>query len=92
MLPHLSNLNIEIFRDVLPGRAFEIETELANESNELEGVGMKIFISTNIIDMYTNLEVLLGLKLYRNTDTLTEASNPIDELDKRGEIQTKQQY
>ena len=52
----------------------------------------KIIIPSNIIDIYTRLEVLLGLRLSRRTDTLTEASNLIDELYKRGEIQNKQQY
>ena len=56
-----------------------------------EGVG-KIIIPSNIIDIYTRLEVLLGLKLSGQTDTLTEASNLIDELYKRGEIQSKQEY
>ena len=51
----------------------------------------KIIIPSNIIDIYTRLEVLLGLKLSGHTDTLTEASNLIDELHKRGEIQNKQQ-
>ena len=52
----------------------------------------KIIIPTNIIDIYTRLEILLGLKLSGHTDTLTEASNLIDELYKRGKIQNKQQY
>ena len=60
---------------------------------KLKGKGIeKIIIPSNIIDIYTRLEVLLGLKLPGHTDTLTEASNLIDELYKRGEIQTKQQY
>ena len=59
---------------------------------DLEGDGVKIIIPSNIIDIYTRLEVLLGLKLSGHTDTLTEASNLIDELYKRGEIQNKQQY
>ena len=58
----------------------------------LQGEGVKIIIPSNIIDIYTRLEVLLGLKLAGHTDTLTEASNLIDELFKRGEIQNKQQY
>ena len=59
----------------------------------LQGRGIeKIIIPSNIIDIYTRLEVLLGLKLSGHTDTLTEASNLIDELYKRGEIQNKQQY
>ena len=49
-------------------------------------------ISSNIIDIYNRLEILLGLKLSGHTDTLTEASNLIDELYKRDEIQNKQHY
>ena len=52
----------------------------------------KIIIPSNIIDIYTRLQVLLGLKLSGHTDTLTEASNLIDELYKRGEIENKHQY
>ena len=52
----------------------------------------KIITPSNIIDIYTRLEVLPGLKLTGNTTTLTEASNLIDELYKRGETQNKQQY
>ena len=60
---------------------------------QLESKGVeKIIIASNIIDIYTRLEVLLGLKLSGHTDTLTEASNLIDELYKRGEIQNKRQY
>ena len=58
----------------------------------LQGEGVKILIPSNIIDIYIRLEVLLGLKLSGHTDTLTEASNLIDELYKRVEIQTKQHY
>ena len=65
---------------------------IENESNNLEGEGVKIIIPSNIIDIYTRPEILLGLKLSGHTDTLTEASNLIDELYKRGEIQNKQQY
>ena len=65
---------------------------IENESDNLQGEGVKIIIPSNIIDIYTRLEVLLGLKLSGHTDTLTEASNLIDELYKRGEIQNKQQY
>ena len=64
-----------------------------NLDTKLKGRGIeKIFIPSNIIDFYTRLEVLLGLKLSAHTDTLTEASNLIDELYKLGEIQNKQQY
>ena len=67
-----------------------IENE--EDSSDLQGEGVKIIIPSNIIDIYTRLEVLLGLKLSGHTDTLTEASNLIDELYKRGDIQTEQQY
>ena len=65
--------------------------ENVEDSSDLEGRGVTIFIPSKIIDIYTRLEVLLGLKLSGHTDTLTEASNLIDELFKRGEIQKKQQ-
>ena len=66
--------------------------EIIDDSDELQGEGIKIIIPSNIIDIYTRLEILLGLKLSGHTDTLTEASNLIDELYKRAEIQNKQQY
>ena len=66
--------------------------EITEDSDDLQGEGLRIIIPSNIIDIYTRLEVLLGLKLSGHTDTLTEASNLIDELYKRGEIQNKQQY
>ena len=59
---------------------------------DLEGQGVKIIIPSNIIDIYTRFEVLLGLKLSGHTDTLTEASNLFDELYKRSEIQNEQQH
>ena len=64
----------------------------SDSDSDLQGEGLKIIIPSNIIDIYTRLEILLGLKLSGHTDTLTEASNLIDELYKRGEIQKKQQY
>ena len=67
--------------------------EITDDSDDLGGEGIqKIIIPSKIIDIYTRLEVLLGLKLSGHTDTLSEASNLIDELYKRGEIQNKQQY
>ena len=53
---------------------------------------MKIFKPSNIIDIYTRLEFFLGFKLSGHTDTLTETSNLIDELYKRGDIRREQQY
>ena len=56
----------------------------------MKGLGIeKIITPSNIIDIYTRLEILLGLKLSGHTDTLTEASNLIDELFKIGEIQKR---
>ena len=67
--------------------------EITDDSDDLQGEGIKkIIIPSNIIDIYTRLEILLGLKLSGHTDTLTEASNLIDELYKRGEIQNEEQY
>ena len=62
------------------------------KKRNFEGQGIPIIIASNIIDIYSRLEILLGLKLSGHTNTLTEASNLIDELYKRGEIQNKEQY
>ena len=84
------------FTKTLPRLVEEIQNktfdEITDESNDLQGERVKIIIPSNIIGIYTRLEVLLGLKLSGHTDTLTEASNLIGELYKRGEIQNKQQY
>ena len=84
------------FTETLPKLVEEIQNktfeEIIDGPGNLEGQGLKIIIPSNIIDIYTRLEILLGLKLSGHIDTLTEASNLIDELYKRGEIQNKQQY
>ena len=60
---------------------------------DLQGQGLqKIIKPSNIIYIYTRLEVLLRLLLSGHTDALTEASNLIDELFKPGEIPNEQQY
>ena len=59
--------------------------------SDLEGQGVKTVIPSNIIDIYTRLDLLLGVHLSGHTDTLTEAINLINELYKRGEIRSKQQ-
>ena len=61
-------------------------------SHDLEGQVLKIIIPSNIIGIYTRLEILLRLKLSGHTDILTEANSLIDELYRQGEKQTKQQY
>ena len=74
----------------------ELDDDVRNilyPDKKLKGKGVeKIIIPSKIVDIYTRLEILLGLKLSGHTNTLTEASNLIDELYKRGEIQNKQQY
>ena len=71
----------------------KLELLKKEEPHNLRGQGIeKIIIPSNIIDIYTRLEVLLGLNLSGHTSTLTEASKLIDEIYKRGEIQNKQQY
>ena len=84
------------FTITLPKLVEEIQNktfeEITDDSDDLQGEGVQIIIPSNIIDIYTRLEVLLGLKISGHTDTLTEASNLIDEIYKRGEIQNKQQY
>ena len=86
----------KFFTITLPKLVEEIQNEtfeeITEDSDDLQGEGVKIIIPSNIIDIYTRLEVLLGLKLSGHSDTLSEASNLIDELYKRGEIKNKQQY
>ena len=85
------------FTKTLPKLVEEIQNKTfekitLDSDSDLQGEGVKIIVPSNIIDIYTRLEVLLGLKLSAHTDILTEASNLIDELYKRGEIQNKKQY
>ena len=86
----------KFFTKTLPKLVEDIQNktfeDISDDSTDLEGQGVKIIIPSNIIDIYTRLEILLGLKISGHTDTLTEASNLIDELYKRGEILNKQQY
>ena len=98
-LRHTKGLNSARMRDALSNLLKETAKirnpplpAIENESDNLQGEGVKIIMPSNIIDIYTRLEVLLGLKQSGHTDTLTEASNLIDELYKQGEIQNKQQY
>ena len=61
---------------------------MESSSDDLDGSGIiKIIIPSSIIEIWTRLQVLLGLKLSGRTDTLTEAGSWIDELYKKGEIQ-----
>ena len=59
---------------------------------DLEGQGVKIMIPSNFIVIYIRLKILLGTKLSGLTETLIQASDLIDDLYKRGEIQNEQQY
>ena len=63
--------------------------ENEKESDDLECQADKIFIPANTNDISAKLEVLPGL---RHAVTLTEASSLKDELNKRGERETEQQY
>ena len=61
-------------------------------ADDLQAEGVKIIIPSNINDIYTRLELLLGLEMSGHTDTRTKASNLTDEFFKRGQIQNEQQY
>ena len=85
------------FTKTLPKLVEEIQNKTFEENtldsdSDLQCEGIKIIIPSNIIDIYTRLEILLGLRLSGHADTLTEASNLIDEIYKKGEIQNKQPY
>ena len=92
---HVKGMNSARMQDALynlPNEIRRIRNPPITSIENLEGEGVKIIIPSNINDIYTRLEVLLGLKLSGHTDIFTEASNLIDELYKLGEIQNKQQY
>ena len=62
----------------------EDSNEKKISDNDLESQGIeKTIIPSNIIDIYSRLEVLLGFKLSGHNETLTEASNLLDEFYKR---------
>ena len=87
---HRASNRKTFFTIQLPKKAIEIQNRTFNEI-DLEGQGLKVIIPSTIIDIYIRLKILLGLSLSDHTDTLTEASNLIGELYKRGEIKNKQQ-
>ena len=84
------------FTKTLPELVDDIQNktfdEITDDSDDIQGERVKIILLSNVIDIYTRLEILLGLKLSGHSDTSTEASNLIEELYKRGEIQNEQQY
>ena len=68
------------------------DSEDSDDLRRKSGVS-KIIIPSNIIEIWTRLELLLGLETYQVIQIpLTEASSLLDELYKGGEIQTEQQY
>ena len=73
----MDKLRDDVNRFLNPPRKIE------DVSDDLQGEGMKIVIPSNFIDIWTRLEVLLGLKLFGHTDTFAEASYLIDELCKK---------
>ena len=77
----------------LPRRVAETESGKVDEdeSDNVQGEGMKFVLPSNIIGVWIRLEVSLGLKLSRHTDTLTEAGNLMDDLLKILEIRSEQQ-
>ena len=70
---------------------YETFDEFINDSDNLREGIEKYIVPSNIIDIYTRLENILGLKLSGHTDTSTEARNLIHGLYKRGETQNEQQ-
>ena len=88
----LKSANKRYITTIPSGRVLETDTELANEFDGLEGNELKIIMPSNILDFWTRLEILLGLKLNDDTVTLTEASILRDEIYKKRGLQYKQQY
>ena len=82
----------KFFTDVIFNTSARIEVEIQYEPDDLQDHGKKFVILSDSTDIYTRLEVLLGLKLAEHTDTLTDLSNLIDKVYKRGELQNEQQH
>ena len=58
---------------------YKIFDEIVSDSDNLKGAGNeKPIIPSNIIDIYTRVEVLLAIKISGHTNTLTEASNLLE--------------
>ena len=75
---------------VIQNRTFD---EITDDCDDLQAVGIENFITpSNKSDIYTRLEILLELKLSGHINTLTEASNLIDQLYRIGQKQNEQQY
>ena len=79
-----------VLNDV-PNKVEKLQNISMEEFN-LQGLGLKIITSSNILDIYTRLEVSMGIKLSGHSDIFTEVSNFIDELRKIGDTQTEQHY
>ena len=82
MLPKTDSYNRKQTKTRISGRDKNIKNSLddvrgiLNLPAKLNGRGVEKFIfPSNIFDIYTRLEVILGLKLSGHTNTLTEASN-----------------
>ena len=65
---------------------------LEQSTREVQGEGLEIILPSNVFNIWTGREILIGFKKSGETDTLTEASNQIDEKYKRGEIQNEQHF
>ena len=85
-IEYLPNAIKRILKPPLVLPATEVmEDPYEGESGNLQGERIeKVIIPSNIIDIQTKSEFLLGLKISGHTNTLTEASNLIDEFLKKG--------
>ena len=104
-LKKLIDIDKEIYNNILKNLDFENYQTIRGETKSvrykysetnfkgLKNQGIdKIIIPSKIFDIYSSLEISPGLKISGHTDTLTEASNLIDKIYKRREIQIEQQY
>ena len=76
---------IQFFLQKLPELVEDFQNkrfgDIINDSDNLGGEGIEKNIKpSNIIVIYTRLETLIGVKLSGQTNSLTEASNLIDQI------------
>ena len=80
-LNNLPKTKATILNSLLPAIENIGDSYEETSKKELKGQKIKKFaLPSKIIDIYTRLENLLGLKLSGHTDTLTKTSNLIDEI------------
>ena len=82
----------ENFKKIFPIGIGNIEAGIEDECEDLLDQGMKKINPSDIFEVWTGLETLLGLTLSENTDTLPDISNLTYDISKKDEKQNEKNY